>query len=151
MLERLMEQMKAATAEAGKTERWLSGTAHGHLENIIYRRASTRRSGRDYGAMYAYAISVGMSPEQACRLGSAYANCLAEGRSNAYAIVYASAYSIACSTIGASEEWARAYAQACTHAIAAGMPVRFASQYGHAVADGASPRDAVKAALAEAT
>ena len=107
-----------------------------------YERAMDSPDYMDFGVVYTYAVLEGISEESAFVLGSAYARMLAEGMSKAYAIVYAAAYSIACTLIGASEQWARAYAAACAHVIAARESMGFAAVYGHAIADGASPEDA---------
>lgn len=116
--------------------KWLSGVT-GAAEA---RRVAEGAHGRDVAD--SQASNEGAATMQAYTLNAAYAESMAEGKSNAYSIVYAAAYGIGRSIIGASEEWARSYAQACAHAIAAGAPVRFVSAYGHAVADGASPEDA---------
>ena len=145
MLKRLLELMRAA--EAGRRARRTDGgpqaRAHGFSGDDVRRGAIGQRNVHDFGAAYVYAISEGIYEEKAYTLGSAYAHSIAQGMSNAYAIVYAAAYSIACTIIGAPEEWARAYAQACSHAIAAQESIGFASMYGHAVADGTSPDDAL--------
>ena len=107
-----------------------------------YERAIDNPDYMDFGVVYTYAVLEGIPEESAFVLGSAYARMIAEGMSKAYALVYAAAYSIACSLIGASEQWARAYAAGCAHVIAAQESMGFAAVYGHAVADGASPEDA---------
>ena len=58
-----------------------------------------QRNAHDFGAVYAYAISEGIDEEKAYILGFAYADSIAQGKSNAYSIVYAAAYGIACSII----------------------------------------------------
>ncbi|MDE2837385.1 MAG: hypothetical protein OXL97_07745 [Chloroflexota bacterium] len=107
-----------------------------------YERAIDNPGHMDFGVVYTYAVFEGISEESAFALGSAYAAKIAEGMSKAYSLFYAAAYCIACSLIGASEQWARAYAGACAHAIAVRESRWFAAVYGHAVADGASPEDA---------
>ena len=145
MLKRLVDLMGAAEAgrraggaggEPGADARRTHGAA-------AHRGPIGQRNAHDFGAVYAYAISEGIDEEKAYVLGFAYADSIAQGKSNAYSIVYAAAYGIACSIIGASERWARAYAQACAHAIAARESIGFASLYGRAIADGVSPEDAL--------
>ena len=145
MLKRLLDLVgaaeagrRAATADAGP-----GVDAHRALKAAVRRGAIDQRSALDFGAVYAYAIDEGIGAEKAYLLGSAYAESLTQGMSKAYSIVYAAAYGIACFIIGASEGWARAYAQACAHAIAARESVEFASTYGRAIADGASPEAAL--------
>ena len=105
----------------------------------------------DFTVVYTYAMDEGIPEEVAFVLGAAYADEIAAGMSKAYAIIFATAYSVACSIIGASEEWARSYAQACAHAIAARQSMGFAAVYGHAIADGAKPEDALAFARRYAT
>ncbi len=145
MLKRLLDLMEAAE-EACRRAIGQEVSSPGTCEKPTpeeYERAVDNPDFMDFGVVYTYAVLEGISEESAFVLGSAYANMIAEGMSKAYSIFYAAAYSIACSLIGASEPWARAYAQACAHAIAARESMRFAAVYGHAVADGASPEDAL--------
>lgn len=145
MLKRLLDLIGAAEAagRASRTEGGPGADVHRSSAAAVRKAASGQSGAHDFAALYAYAIDEGLGEEKAYVLGTAFADSTAQGKSNAYAIVYAAAYSIACSILGASEEWARAYAQACAHAIAARESVGFASAYGHAVADGASPEDAL--------
>ena len=143
MLKRLVGLMGAA--EAGRKAARAEGgiDAHRDLRAMVRKGVIDQSRANDFGAVYTYAINEGMDEEKAYALSVAYADSVAQGRSNAYAIVYAAAYGIACFIIGASEGWARAYAQACAHAIAARESIEFASTYGHAIANGASPEDAL--------
>ena len=145
MLKRLLELMGAV--EAGRTARRTQGRSHTHPERSpgdgAHRTPIAQDSGRDLSAFHTYAISEGIDEERVHILSAAYADSVAEGRSDVYSLVYAAAYSIARSVIGASEEWARAYASACADAITAGESIGFASMYAHSVADGAPPRDAL--------
>ena len=141
MLKRLLDLMGEAEV-TGRT-RGERGTGALRAPGAEFgRRAIGQRRADDFGAVHAYAINEGIGDEKAYILGAALADSMAQGNSNVYAIVYAAAYGIACSKIGASEEWARAYAQACAHATAARESIGFASVYGYAIADGASPEDA---------
>ncbi len=143
MLKRLLGLMGAAEA-GSKAARTKSGVdAHRALRAMVRKGVIDQSRANDFGAVYTYAINEGMDEEKAYALSDAYADSVAQGRSNAYSIVYAAAYGIACFIIGASEGWARAYAQACAHAIAARESIEFASTYGHAIANGASPEDAL--------
>lgn len=119
------------------------GTRNGGKPGVDALGPSGQSDALNLDAVYAHAIKDGLDEEKAQVLGFAYADGIAQGKPSAYAIVYAAAYSIARSILGAHERWARAYAQACAHAIAAQESVRFASLYGHAVADGALPEDAL--------
>ena len=145
MLKRLLDLIGAAEA-AGRASR-SEGEPRAHVHRspagAVRRAAIGQSNGHDFAAVYAYAIDEGLCEEKAYVLGTAYADSISLGKSNAYSIVYAAAYGIACSIIGASERWARAYAQACAHAIAARESIGFASLYGRAIADGVSPEDAL--------
>ncbi len=141
MLKWLSELKGAAEARRGD-EDGPGGDAQESPDDPIGGRAIGPSIAHDRDAVDGYAFDEGAATMQAYTLNAAYAECIAEGKSNAYSIVYAAAYGIGRSIIGASEQWARSYAQACAHAIAAGAPVGFVSAYGHAVADGASPEDA---------
>ena len=144
MLNRLLMLMGGAEAACWRAI-GLEAPAPGTCEKPSredYERAIDNPDYMDFGVVYTYAVLEGIPEENAFALGSAYASMLAEGMSKAYALFYAAAYSVACSLIGASEQWARAYAVACAHAIAARESMGFAAVYGHAVADGASPEDA---------
>ncbi|MCY4447927.1 MAG: hypothetical protein OXE02_03645 [Chloroflexi bacterium] len=145
MLKRLLglTKVEEAGGRASRTEGTPVADAHGPAEPADHGRAAGRSREPDLDALYANAIKEGMDEEKAHILGFAYADGVAQGRPSAYAIVYAAAYSIARSIIRASDEWARAYAQACAYAITTRETVGFASLYGHAVADGASPDDAL--------
>ena len=145
MLKRLLDLMGAAEAACRRAigqEISLPGTCDG-ASGTAYLDAMDDPGSKDFAVVYTYAIDEGIPEEVACALGSVYSDEIAEGMSKAYAIFYAAAYSIACSIIGASEEWARSYAQACAHAIAARESMGFAAVYGHAIADGASPEEAL--------
>ncbi|MDE2837384.1 MAG: hypothetical protein OXL97_07740 [Chloroflexota bacterium] len=145
MLKRLLDLMGAAevvSASDGAGSEPAADTS-GPPEAVGRRGAIGGLNVLDFGAVYAYAVNEGVCADKAYFLGSAYAESLAQGMSRAYSIVYAAAYSIACFIIGAREEWARAYAQACANAIAARESIGFASAYGHAIADGTPPEDAL--------
>ncbi len=144
MLKRLLETMGAAEAAYQRAiglDVYSQSTCHMPTRED-YARAVGDPGYMDFGVVYTYAVFEGIPEECAFALGSAYAGKIAEGVSRAYAILYAAAYSVAYSLTGASEQWSRVYAQACTHAIAARESVGFAAVYGHAIADGASPEDA---------
>ncbi len=145
MLKRLLDLMGAAEAgqRAARNEVEHGVDAHRALRAMVRRGVIDPSRANDFGAVYTYAINEGMDGEKAYAISAAYADSVAQGRSNAYAIVYAASYGIACFIIGASEGWARAYAQACAHAIAARESIEFASTYGHAIANGASAEDAL--------
>lgn len=145
MLKRLLDVM--GTVEGGRRARRTRGESRAggpaNARDPVPGTVVDHGSARDFSAAYAYAISEGIGEERASLLSSAYAESIAQGNSSAYSIVYAAAYSIACTIIGAPEEWARSYAQACGRAVTGGESIGFASMYGHAVADGASPHDAL--------
>ena len=144
MLKRLLEAMGAAEVayQRAMGQDIYSQSACPMPTHEEYARAVDDPGYMDFGVAYNYAVIEGLPEEYAFALGSAYAGKIAEGVSRAKAMLYAAAYSIAYSLAGASEQWSRVYAQACTHAIAASESVGFAAVYGHAVADGASPEDA---------
>ena len=144
MLKRLLDLMGAAEAACRRAigqEISSPGTCD-KASSTTYTSGADGPGSKDFAVVYTYAINEGIPEEIAFALGSVYADEIAEGMSKVYAIFYAAAYSIACSLIGASEQWARAYAQACAHAIAARASMGFAAVYGHAIADGASPEEA---------
>ena len=141
MLKRLLDLMGDAEV-TGRTRGERGTGAHRVPGAEVRRRAIDQRRAYDFDDVSAYAINEGVGDEKAYILGAALADSMAQGNSNAHAIVYAAAYGIACSIPGGSEGWARAYAQACAHATAARESIGFASVYGHAIADGASPEDA---------
>ena len=115
MLKRLLDLMGEAEVTGGTRGECGTG-AHRTPGAAVSRRAIGQRRVCDFGDVSAYAINEGVGDEKAYILGTAFAESMAQGNSNAYAIVYAAAYGIACSVPGESEEWARAYAQACAHA-----------------------------------
>ena len=145
MLKWLLRLRKAEEAggRASRMEGPPGAGVHGSPEAVASSRTGGWSSELDLDAVYANAIKEGLDEEKVYVLGYAYADGVAQGRPSAYAIVYAAAYGIARSIIRASEEWARAYAQACAYAITTRETVGFASLYGHAVADGASQEDAL--------
>ena len=143
MLKRLLDLMGAAEAGRKAARAEAGVNAHRALRTMVRRGVIDQSRVNEFGAVYTYAIKEGVDEEKAYALSGAYADSVAQGRSNAYAIVYAAAYGIACFIIGASEGWARAYAQACAHAIAARESIEFASTYGHAIANGVSSEDAL--------
>ena len=144
MLKRLLMVMGAAEAACRRAigpEISSPGTCEKPTRED-YERAIDNPDYMEFGVIYTYAVLEGIPEESAFVIGSAYASMISEGTSKAYAIFYAAAFSVACTLIGASEQWARAYAMACAHAIAVRESMGFAAVYGHAVADGASPEDA---------
>ena len=145
MLKRLLDLVERAEG-ACRRAIGLDTSARGTREKPTaedYARAVQEFGYLEFGLVYTHAILEGISEECAFAIGRAYAGKIAEGMSKAYSIVYAVAYSIARSPGGASERWARAYAKASAHAIAAQESLEFAAAYGHAIADGASAEDAL--------
>ena len=115
MLKRLLELMgeaEEACRRAIGQEISSPGTCEKPTREA-YERATEDPDCMDFGVVYTYAILEGIPEESAFVIGSAYASMIAEGTSKAYAIFYAAAFSVACTLIGASEQWARAYAMAC--------------------------------------
>ena len=145
MLKRLLDLMREAEAACRRAidQNISSSSTCGKPTPEAYDRAIDAPGCMDFGVVYTYAVLDGIPEECAFILGSAYAGKIAEGVSEAYAVLYAAAYSVACSLTGASDLWAHAYAQACAHAIAARESMGFAAVYGHAIADGVSPEDAL--------
>ena len=145
MLKRLLDLMGAAEAACRRViDQDISSPGICYVaRGKAYASGVDDPGSKDFAVVYTYAIDEGIPEESAFALGYMYADRIADGMSKAYAIIYATAYNIACSIIGGSEEWARSYAQACAHAIAARESMGFAAVYGHAIADGASPADAL--------
>ena len=145
MLKRLLDLMAAAEAGCGavtgKDVPSLATREKPSLED--YERAVADPGYMDFGVVFTHAVLEGVAEERAFALGSSYAAKLAEGMSKAYSIVYATAHNVACFIVDAPEEWARSYAQAYAYAVAAQESIGFAAAYGHAVADGALPEDAL--------
>lgn len=145
MLKRLLDLMGAAEAACRRAigQEISSPGICDKASGTAYKSAIDEPGSKDFAVVYTYALDEGIPEEVAFVLGATYADEIAEGMSKAYSIIYAVAYSVACSVTGASEQWAHAYAQACTHAIAARESMGFAAAYGHAIADGTSPEDAL--------
>ena len=145
MLKRLLDLIGAAEA-AGRASR-SEGEPRAHVHRspagAVRRAAIGQSNGHDFAAVYAYAIDEGLCEEKAYVLGTAYADSISLGKSTRTPSSTLPHTASPVSIIGASERWARAYAQACAHAIAARESIGFASLYGRAIADGVSPEDAL--------